>query len=133
MNMCSYMCTLIWGSFIILPLFFMCMDWWKRCTFPAWTIAPSVYMSMGRLFRGPNLRNITLTVIDNTFDKAKAQILFNLISESRMLKGFTFINSCGSYNFNGNEWSDFEDNMRPIKQLNNVISDIRWGTQIVRL
>lgn len=131
MNTWSFICTCFWGCLTILPLFLMCLDCWKKCTYPAWTIAPNVYMSLGRLLRGPNFRNITLSVIDNTFDKTKAQILYNLIAESRMLKGFTFTNICGTYNFDGNEWSDFVDNMRPIKQLHNVTSDISWGSQIV--
>jgi len=74
------MCTVIWGGIIILPLFFLCMDWWKRCTFPAFTIAPSVYMSLGKLLHAPNLRNLTLNIKDNTFDGQKANILYNSIS-----------------------------------------------------
>jgi hypothetical protein len=131
MNMCSFLCTLIWGSIIILPLFFICMDWWKRCTFPAFTISANVYMSMGRLIRSPNLKNITITVVDNNFDKAKAQMLYNHIAESR-LRGFTFINNAGAYDFLGDEYSDFVANMKPIKSLNNVTSDIRWGGEIVK-
>lgn len=129
--MWSYICTIIWGSIILFPLILMCMDCWRRCTFAAWTIDPSVYMSLGKFIRGQNLRNITLVVADNTFDKTKAQILYNSLAESRSIKGFTFVNCCGPYNFNGNEWSDFEVNMKPIKQLSNLGSDIRWGKQIV--
>jgi hypothetical protein len=124
------MCTIIWGSFIILPLFFICCDWWKRCTFPAFDISPAVYMSFAKVFRAPNIKNVTLTVVDSTFDANKANILYNLLSESR-LRGFTFINGAGAYDFNGRENSDFIKNMRPIKMLNNVISDMRWGSDIV--
>jgi len=130
MSMCSYLCTLIWGSIIILPLFFMCMGWWKRCTYPIYDISPSVYMSLGKLFKAPNIRNVTMTVTDNTFDANKANIIYNLLAESR-LRGFTFINGAMDFNVNGRENSDFVSNMRPIKSLNNVISDIRWGTDIV--
>jgi hypothetical protein len=38
MNMMSYMCTLIWGSIILIPIFFMCMPWWKRCTYPIYEV-----------------------------------------------------------------------------------------------
>ena len=38
MSMASYMCTLIWGSIILFPLFFMCMDWWKRCTYAIYDV-----------------------------------------------------------------------------------------------
>ncbi len=130
MNMMSFMCTIIWGSFIFIPLFFMCCDWWRRCTFPAYTISAGVYMSLGKLLRAPNLKNITINVIDNNFDEGKARILYNMLAESRV-RGFTFVNGAGHYNFLGNEYSNFVANMRPIKSLSNVTSDIRWGTEIV--
>jgi len=37
-NTMSYMCTIIWGSIIILPIFFMCCPWWKRCTYPIYEV-----------------------------------------------------------------------------------------------
>jgi hypothetical protein len=76
------------------------MDWWKRCTLPAFTIAPSVYVSLSKLLAGPNILNLTLDVFDNTFDGQKANILYNGLAQSR-LKGFTFINKSGAYDFNG--------------------------------
>jgi hypothetical protein len=130
MSMMSLMCTMIWGSLLIFPLCFMCCSWWKRCTYPAFTISAGVYMSLGRLFRAPNLKNITINVVDNNFDEAKARILCSMLSESRV-RGFTFINGAGDYNFLSNEYSNFVSNMRPIKTLSNVTSDIRWGTEIV--
>ncbi len=123
----SYMCTIIWGSIIIIPLFFLCMDWWKRCTFPAHTISPSCYDSLGKIIRAPNIRNLTITVRDNNFDQAKAQILYNHLSGSST-RGFTFVNVAGNYDYQSNEYSDFVKNMRPIKSLNNVTSDIRWAS-----
>lgn len=130
MNMWSFMCTMIWGSIIIIPLFFMCCDWWKRCTYPAFTISANVYLSLGKILRAPNLRNITINVTDNNFDQGKARILYNLVSESRVM-GFTFINRAMNYDYLGNEYSQFAANMRPIKTLSNVTSDMRWGNEIV--
>lgn len=124
------MCTIIWGSILIFPLCFICMDWWKRCTLPAYTIAINVYVSLGKIIKAPNIKNLTLTVIDNNFDQQKAQILYNHIAESR-IRGFTFVNAAGNYNFLSNEYSDFVKNMRPIKTLNNVTSDMRWAYEIV--
>lgn len=68
MNNWSMMCTMIWGSIIILPLLFLCMDWWRRCTLPAFSISQNVYVSLGKLIRASNIRNLTLNVTDNTFD-----------------------------------------------------------------
>jgi hypothetical protein len=130
MNMMSYLCTMIWGSLIILPLFFLCMDWWKRCTYPIYTISANAYLNLGKFFRSHNLRNVTLTVVDNNFDQAKARILFNLLAESQV-RGFTFINNAGNFDYQSNEYSQFVANMIPIKKLNNVTSDMRWYNEIV--
>ena len=79
MNMASYLCTIIWGSIIIFPLFFLCMGWWKRCTYPAFTIDSQIYQSLSRLTKSSSLKNITLRVMDNAFDREKANILYNCI------------------------------------------------------
>lgn len=77
MNMLGYMCTIIWGSILIIPLFCMCMDWWKRCTLPSFSIDASVYESLSRILKGSNLKNFRLIVTDNTFDAKKANSLYN--------------------------------------------------------
>ena len=53
-----------------------------------------------------------------------------MVSESRV-NGFTFSNQAGDWDFLNREYSDFTRNMRPLKMLSNVSTDIRWGTQIV--
>ncbi len=105
----------------------MCCDWWKKCVYPAFDIDFSVYASLAKLFRSRNLRNVSLTVIDNTFDNNKSSILYQMISESRV-NGFTFINQAGNWDFLKSEHSDFNKNMKPIKMLTKIMSDIRWGT-----
>lgn len=69
LNISSLITTAICGGFLLFPLLFFCMNWWKRCTYPTFTIPATVYLSMDRLFSAPNITNITLTVIDNTFDQ----------------------------------------------------------------
>lgn len=98
MNTCSLMCTIIWGSLLIFPLCFMCMDWWKRCTYAAFQIDINLYLALTKLLKAPNIRNLTLTVTDNNFNNAKARVLFNGLTESRV-KGFTFVNAAGNYDF----------------------------------
>lgn len=120
-------CTIAWGSILIFPLFFMCCDWWVKCVSPAFSIAPSAYISLNRLFQSPNLRAITLTVVDNTFDANKARILYDLISKTK-INAFTFLNKAGNYNFYDNEYSNFVKHMKPIKQLPNLLSSIIWGS-----
>ena len=46
LNTCGMVCTMVWGGFVIFPMCFMCCDWWKRCIYPAFDIAPAVYMSL---------------------------------------------------------------------------------------
>lgn len=46
--------------------------------------------------------------------------------------GFTFDNNVGEYDYHNNEFSDFRRNMMPIKSLTNIISEIRWGTELVQ-
>ena len=94
------MCTIIWGSIVIFPLFFMCCDWWKKCTYAAYEIPERTYSSLSRLLRGSSIRNVTLNVTDNTFDGQKANTLYEIISSSQ-LNGFTFRNMAGPYDFNG--------------------------------
>lgn len=99
MSIMGIMCTALWGGFLIIPLFFMCMNWWKKCVYPAYSIPASAFMKMDRIFKAPNINNITLTLTDNTFNGEKAMILYNLLLQSR-IRGFTFINAAGMYNFN---------------------------------
>ena len=80
MNTCALMCTVIWGGIILIPIFFMCCDWWRNCVYPAYDIDVSVYMSLQKLLRGSNLRNLTLTVVDSTFGQNKAGILYQHVS-----------------------------------------------------
>ena len=87
-------------------------------------------MALGRILRAPNLRNITISVADSNFDDVKARILYNLLVESRV-RGFTFINTAGNHDYLNREFTDFVKNMRPIKTLSNVTSDMRWYTEIV--
>jgi hypothetical protein len=86
------LCTTIWGSILIFPLFFMCCDWWKRIAYPSYNIPETTYQSLQYLFQAPNLQTLTMTVIDNRLNTAKAQMLYDLLSRSR-LKGFTLVNS----------------------------------------
>ena len=37
-SICSITCTYLMGGFCIFPLFFTCMNWWKKCTFAANTL-----------------------------------------------------------------------------------------------
>jgi hypothetical protein len=88
-------------------------------------VPQAVYIALGRLLRSGNLRNLTLTVVDNGFDARKAQILYEVVAQGN-LKGLTFINRAQAFDFRNDEYSDFNQNVQPLKQLPNCISDVRW-------
>ena len=72
------------------------------------------------------MRSLTFVVLDSTFDQTKARLLYDMLSRSS-LKGFTFTNLASPNNYLNNEWSDFKDNMKPIKSLP-MLTDIKWYT-----
>ena len=110
---------------LLFPLLIPICAWWKRYVYPAFEIPVTVYENLGKLLKGSSLRNVAVTIIDNTFDEHKAHIIYEIIS-GRSIKGLTFVNFAGSYNFRGREYSDFDKNMRPIRELRGLISDVRW-------
>jgi len=79
-NQMCYTCTIAWGSLVYFPLCFMCCDWWKNWVYPAYDIDIAVYRSLSKLFYGPKLRNISLTVKDSNFGPEKAAILCQLVA-----------------------------------------------------
>ena len=48
-----------------------------------------------------------------------------MVSESS-LRGLTLINLAGPYNMRGREFSNFEQNVKPMRELRGVIVDVRW-------
>ena len=68
-------------------------------------------------------------MVDNVFTNEKALILIGLLT-SHKLNGFTFVNRALNYDFLEEEYSSFCINMKPIKHMPNLISDIRWGKEI---
>jgi len=70
------------------------MNCWNKCVFSAYSITSNVYTKLDKLFEAPRMRNMILTINDNTFDAEKATILYNLIEKSQ-IKKFTFMNMAG--------------------------------------
>jgi len=68
---------------------------------------------------------VSLSVNDNGFGAAKANMIYDMITQSNV-KGFSFNNMASDVGIQGSENSSFENNVRPIKSLTNVVSDIRW-------
>ena len=128
MNTLCLICTILWGSFLIFPLCFMCCDWWMSLTYPSFDVPETTYRSLAYLINTP-IQNLVLIVTDNRLTRQKCQIIYELLSRSQ-LKGFNFLNRAKNYDFENNEYSGFVENMRPIKQLP-FASEIKWGRHIV--
>lgn len=105
------------------------IDHEKRKKKSSYDIDIAVYKSLSKLFNSTNLKNIILTVKDSTFGPEKAAILCQLVACSRITH-FTFLNTAGNWNFLNREYSSFCKNMRPIKRIPRVMSDIKWGSEI---
>ncbi len=79
----------------------MCCDWWKRIAYASFNVPEATYQSLQNLLTLPNLQTLALTVVDNRFDQKKAQILYNILSQSH-IKGFTFVNGAMNIDFESN-------------------------------
>ena len=123
--------TLILSMFLILPMMLTCWRPWRKCVLPAFSIPAETYESLHRLVRNYNLRNLTLNIIDSTFDGEKAQMIYNMVAGSN-LKGLTLINTAHTIDFKDKEFSSFERNVLPLKELKNVIVDVRWQGTITQ-
>jgi hypothetical protein len=69
-------------------------------------------------------------VQDNYFNAAKARLLIDVLSRSR-IENFTFCNVAQNFNIEGNNEANFEEYMRPIQEyVKNA--EISWGRKFVR-
>lgn len=66
MNYSCLISTIIAGSFVIFPLFFMCCSWWKKMVTAAYDIPLSTYQSLEVALAGGSAKVLTLTVTDST-------------------------------------------------------------------
>ena len=112
-------------SACVIPMALYCMDCFRRRILPIYDVPAAVYDSIALLLKNPNVRNMTLTVVDNLFGETKSRILYEMVSGST-LRGLTFINIAKSFNFKEREYSEFEKHVRPIKEINRIRCDIRW-------
>ena len=126
--MAAVVATDIIGVFMIFPFFFWSCSWWKKIVYPAYEVSVSSYKCLQRLTKSKKINKLTLNVIDNTFNDQKAKILYNILSKSS-IKRFVFTNRAMNYDYNDTEWSDFDKNMEPIKNLL-MSTSMKWGTSL---
>ncbi len=104
--------------------------WWKKAINPRYELTVQAYRDIGYFVEKTlTASNLTLSVVDNTFNLEKARILYDSLSKSR-ITNFIFVNKAFNCNCNGNESDDFKENMLPIKSLN-MTSSITWGEMIL--
>lgn len=72
-NICCFSVTMIFADFFIFPLFFTCCMWWKKIVYPTYEVSIDAYEALANLIqRLPNLKDLSLTVVDNVFNAEKA-------------------------------------------------------------
>jgi hypothetical protein len=105
-NGCCMTLTFMFAC-LIFPLFCMCCGWWKKIVYPQYEMNIEFYKSIGRFLRFcTTCTALTVTVVDNAFDKKRARALFESI-QGTQLTSFTFENKAVAINYNDNEASDF--------------------------
>ena len=92
MNFLCLCCTILWGSCLIFPLFFMCCDWWRAIVYPSYQVPLDAYKALAVLMRSPTITDLNLIVMDSFFDATKSQAIFEAIQHSS-LRTFTFTNA----------------------------------------
>ena len=75
-NQCCMTLTLMFAC-LIFPLFCMCCGWWKKIVHPKYEMNIEFYKSIGRFLRMcTTCTALTVTVVDNAFDKKRAAALY---------------------------------------------------------
>jgi hypothetical protein len=76
------------------------------------------------------LSELTLVVQDNALGSQKAQVLYHLISESKIKKVKIF-NLAGEFSLDAEaRYDDFLTNFKPLKSIPDLHSDVRWSSNI---
>lgn len=85
---------------LIFPIFFMFCAWWKKLVHPHYEMNIEFYRSIGRFLRTcTTCIALTVTVVDNAFDKQRADILYESI-QGTQLRSFTFENKAIAIDYN---------------------------------
>jgi hypothetical protein len=53
------------------------------------------------------------------------QVLYEAAAQGN-LKGLTLLNRAGAFDFKNDEYSSFEQNVQPLRQMSKCLTDIRW-------
>ena len=128
-NVACYCATIIIGSIIIFPFFFMCCSWWQRMVNVVYSIGPNAYQQIMTTCKQSQVRELYINIQDNEFDQSKAQILIDGIQQCQV-KNFVFSNTAEPFDSIGSNFSDFDTYMRPIKSVT-AFSNISWAQKIV--
>ena len=67
----------------------MCCSWWKKIASDVYEIRNETYVAINIfLASNPQIKVVNLKVVDNTFNSAKARIVYETVDANR-LTGFT--------------------------------------------
>lgn len=76
------MSTFVLGSIFILPLFFICCDWWKRKTNTLYIVENEGYDAVIELVKKSKAVELYLTIQDNFFNRSKVEVILDMLSKS---------------------------------------------------
>ena len=124
-NYMSIFCTIFWASIILFPFFFLCCQWWRRCSLALYEVPAATYAKLQKIIGAPNLNTLSLNVNDNGFGAEKAGILFGSVSQST-LRGFSLTNMATNVGIQGDEPDIFAQEAMVFRSLNGVVTNIQW-------
>ena len=126
---CCFWGTIIIGSILIFPIFFLCCDWWKRRAYQIHVIDKKAYESMIKMINKSNANELYIRVQDNNFNQAKALLIIQALQNSQ-IKNFIFKNIVSGFDWESSNYSGFLSYMKPIKQMS-MSSQIEWDDRLV--
>ena len=89
---CCFTLTLMLGIFLILPLFFMCCEWWKKIQYPLYELTIEAYRDLANFIaKHPTLVSLEIITYDNALNSQKARILHEALSASQ-IRNFKYTN-----------------------------------------
>ena len=93
-------------------------------------MTPKAYEAVASaLLALPSVNDLSLHVIDNTFNAEKAETLHRML-QAKSLQAFSFLNTAIELDWKEEEYSNFEKNIDPIIELEATPSYIIWDSDM---
>lgn len=122
-NTCCFMTTIFASAVLVLPIFCVCTEWWRRKTLRQLEVGLPTYELISDLLKRNNFQECFLLLEDNFIDREKLQVLGEGLRCG--VTNLMLVNSARNFNIVGNNSSNFAANVQHI--LREVkYAEIRW-------